>query len=94
VRLRPKKKLAARLRDALAGQVGTGHAGPNKYRSRTYDLVQRNPPGGSSFLPAGRSCADRRFFSLFSVILSRCLLMVESDVAMGTVKLFNATKGY
>ena len=38
--------------------------------------------------------ADGLFFSPFSVTLSRCPLTMESDVAMGTVKWFNATKGY
>ena len=38
--------------------------------------------------------ADGLFFSPFSVTLSQCLLTMESDVAMGTVKWFNATKGY
>ena len=38
--------------------------------------------------------ADGLFFSPFSVTLSHCLLTMESDVAMGTVKWFNATKGY
>jgi len=38
--------------------------------------------------------ADGLFFSPFSVTLSHCPLTMESDVAMGTVKWFNATKGY
>ena len=69
--------------------VAQPNRGPSSEYAPTADPIK--PESNSTFNGTG---ADGLFFSPFYVTLSHCLLTMESDVAMGTVKWFNATKGY